>query len=147
MDRHELTKLLESYRVGTTSLDEVLNRLSHGSVAELGYAHVDLARSLRCGFPEVILCLGKTPEWIEGVMRRLSEAGQDCLATRVSPDQAEYLRPRFPGAEYNAIARTLWLARQNRPAPAGNVLVITAGTSDLPVAEEARVTASALGCE
>jgi hypothetical protein len=147
MDRQELTQLLESYRAGATSLDAVLNRLSHGPVAELGYAHVDLARSVRCGFPEVILSLGKAPEWIAGVMRRLADAGQDCLATRVSPEQAAHVLEQFPAAEYNATARTVWLARQDRPPPAGKVLVITAGTSDLPVAQEARVTASALGCE
>jgi len=147
MDRQELSSLLESFRAGKTSLDEVLHRLSHGPVAELGFANVDLARSVRCGFPEVIFCQGKLPEWVEGVIRRIIDAGQDCLATRVSPELAEILRPKFPDAEHNATARTLWLARKDRPAPIGKLLVITAGTSDLPVAEEARVTATALGCE
>jgi len=147
MNRHELTVLLESYRAGRTTLDAVLHQLSHGPVAELGFAHVDLARPIRCGFPEVIFCQGKSSEWIEGVMTRLRAAGQDCLATRVSPEQAAYLCPRFAGVEYNATARTLWLPRPNRPAPVGKLLVITAGTSDLPVAEEACVTATAIGCE
>ncbi len=147
MLRDELKSLLESFRGGAVPLDEVLHRLSHGSVAELGYAHVDLARSVRCGFPEVIYCQGKSAEQIEGVMRRLVDAGQDCLATRVPPEQAEYLRGRFPAAEHNPTARTLWLPRKDRPAPTGRLLIITAGTSDLPVAEEARVTATAIGCE
>ncbi len=147
MDRHELGKLLETFRSGETSLDEVIHRLSLGSVAELGFAHVDLARSVRCGFPEVIFCQGKKAEWVEGVMRRIIEAGQDCLATRLSIEQAEFLRARFPAAEYNSVARTLWQARVDRPAPVGKLLIITAGTSDLPVAEEARVTATAIGCE
>lgn len=147
MNRQELANLLESFRAGKSSLDEVLHRLSHGPVAELGFAHVDLARSVRCGFPEVIFCQGKAPEWVEGVMRRLTDAGQDCLATRLTPELAEFLRPKFPAAEYNATARTLWLAREDRPEPIGRLLVITAGTSDLPVAEEACVTATALGCE
>jgi NCAIR mutase (PurE)-related protein len=146
MDRRELTTLLESLRDGRVEIEDVLHRLSYGPVAEIGFAHVDLARSLRCGFPEVIFCQGKTPEWVEGVMRRIIEAGQDCLATRVSPELAEYLRPKFPSAEYHAIARTVWHARRDRPAPVGRLLIITAGTSDLPVAEEARVTATALGC-
>jgi hypothetical protein len=147
MDSHEIRSLLESYRDGATGLEEVVRRLSHGPVAELGYAHVDLARSLRCGFPEVIFCQGKAVEWIEGVMQRLTAAGQDCLATRVSPEQAVHLRRKFPAVDYNPVARTLWISRQDRPAPVGNLLIITAGTSDLPVAEEARVTAIALGCE
>src|SRR5919201_213120 len=99
MDRHELTTLLESFRAGETSLDELLNRLSHGPVAELGFAHVDLARSVRCGFPEVIFCQGKTPEWVEGVMRRIAEAKQDCLGTRVSPEQAAHLAKCLPQAD------------------------------------------------
>ncbi len=147
MQRHELANLLESFRAGATSLDAVLTRLSHGPVADLGYAKLDLNRSVRCGFPEVIFCSGKTAEWVEGLMRRLIEAGQDCLATRVSVDQAAYLRAKFSAADYNPMARTIWLARSDRPAPIGRLLIITAGTADLPVAEEARVTATALGCE
>ena len=65
MDRHELRNLLESLRAGTTTIDEVIDRIGHGPVAELGYAHVDLARSQRCGFPEVIFGQGKAVEWIE----------------------------------------------------------------------------------
>ena len=147
MDRDEIKSLLESFRAGERSMAEVLDRLSHGPVAELGFAHVDLARSARCGFPEVIFCQGKTAEWVEGVMHRLAEAGQDCLATRVAPELAEQIRVTFPAAEHNATARTIWLPRRDRPAAVGRLLVITAGTSDLPVAEEARVTATAIGCE
>ena len=65
-------------------------------MADLGFAHVDLHRRQRCGFPEVIFCEGKTPEWVEGVVRQLAEAGQDCLATRVSAEQAEHLARHFP---------------------------------------------------
>jgi hypothetical protein len=147
MDRDELATLLESFRAGAVTLNEVLNRLSHGPVAKLGFAHVDLARSVRCGFPEVIFCQGKTAAWVDGVMRRLADAGQDCLATRVVPELAEQICARFPAAAHNATARTIWLPRPNRPPPVGKLLVITAGTSDLPVAEEARVTATAIGCE
>jgi NCAIR mutase (PurE)-related protein len=151
MDRHELRELLESFRGGARSLDEtvgtLLDGLGHGPVAELGFAHVDLNRPLRCGFPEVVFCQGKTLEAIEAVMQRLADAGHECLATRVSPEQAGALVRRFPSAEHNPLARTLWIARQNRPAAVGRLLIITAGTSDLPVAEEARVTATVLGCE
>src|SRR5262245_620287 len=116
-------------------------------VADLGFAQVDLHRKSRCGFPEVIFSQGKTPEWIEGVVRQLVAAGQDCLATRVSPEQAAHLAARFPHAEQDAVARTFWLpASAEERTLTGLVVVLTAGTSDLPVAREAVVTAKALGC-
>jgi NCAIR mutase (PurE)-related protein len=94
----------------------------------------------------VIFCIGKTVEWVEGVMNRIIAAGQDCLATRVTPEMAQVLEAKFPTAEYHPVARTIWVARPQRLSPLGRVLIITAGTSDLPVAEEARVTSEALGC-
>ena len=116
--------------------------------ADLGYARVDLDRRRRCGFPEVIFCEGKTPEWVEGVARSLVSAGQDCLGTRVSDAQAEHLLACFPHAEQDRLARTFWIpAPGNRSEPRGKVLVLTAGTADLPVAREALVTARVLGCD
>jgi NCAIR mutase (PurE)-related protein len=116
-------------------------------VADLGYANVDLHRQRRCGFPEVIFCEGKTPEWVEGVVRQLMQAGQDCLATRVSQQQSEHLAKHFPDAKQDRLARTFWLPINPRQPPSGKVIVITAGTSDLPVAQEAVVTATAVGCD
>ncbi len=128
------------------SVPEALTQLEAAPLADLGYAHVDLQRASRCGFPEVIFCPGKTPAWIEGVVRKLIEAKQDCLATRVSDEQAEALGRAFPEAVQDRIARTFWLPAKP-PGPAmGRVVVITAGTSDLPVAREAVVTAQVLGC-
>ena len=149
MDRTDLRSVLEEVRAGRLSVDLALQHLQAPAVADLGYAHVDLHRRQRCGFPEVIFCEGKTSEWVEGVVRKLAEAGQDCLATRVSPAQAEHLARLFPQAEQDRVARTFWLPAPGgeRPAPAGRVFVLTAGTSDLPVAQEAVVTARALGCE
>src|SRR5262249_36483884 len=96
-----------------------------------------------------IFCEGKTPEWVEGVVRKLAEAGQDCLATRVSAEQADYLARQFPPAAQDRVGRTFWLpaSRGNPPAPGGQGFVRTARTSDLPVAQEAVVTARALGCD
>src|SRR6266852_8697803 len=95
----DLRQLLEQIRTGHLSVDAALDKLNSGAVADLGYAHVDLQRRARCGFPEVIFCEGKTCEWVEGVVRKLVEAGQDCLATRVSVEQAEHLGRLFPQAE------------------------------------------------
>jgi NCAIR mutase (PurE)-related protein len=118
-------------------------------LAALGYAHVDLQRRARCGFPEVIFCEGKTLDWIEGVVRQLIAADQDCLATRLDTEQAEQLARLFPQANIDRVARTFWLpARATvERKPVGKVFVLTAGTSDLPVAREAAVTATALGAE
>ena len=149
MNPDELRSLFEQVRQGRLSVEAALKEAQSAVVADLGYAQVDLHRRQRCGFPEVIFCEGKTPEWIEGVVRRLVEAGQDCLATRISADQAAHLGSRFPQAEQDRLARTFWLPTADRAAQraVGRVVVLTAGTSDLPVAQEAVVTAKALGCD
>jgi NCAIR mutase (PurE)-related protein len=147
MDPTNVREILEQVQAGRLSIDAGLARLHSPPVADLGYAHVDLHRRERCGFPEVIFCEGKSSDWIEGVVRKLAAAGQDCLATRVNPEQAEHLQRTFPQAQQDRVARTFWLpAVQSRPT-CGRVVVITAGTSDLPVAQEAVVTARALGAD
>jgi NCAIR mutase (PurE)-related protein len=146
MDPTTLRQLLEQVQSGQLAVDEALQRIGGAGVADLGFAHVDLHRRERCGFPEVIFCEGKTSEWVDGVVCKLAEAGQDCLATRVSAEQAAYLAQRFPQAEQDRVGRTFWLPAGPAAAPAGRVLIITAGTSDLPVAHEAVNTARAMGC-
>ena len=129
-------------------MDDILSRLDGSPVADLGFAQVDLHRRQRCGFPEVIFCEGKTPEWVEGVARQLAGAGQDCLATRVNVEQSAHLTRQFPAAQQDRVARTFWLPAGTTERPkVGRVAVLTAGTSDLPVAQEAAVTARALGCD
>ena len=145
MEPVDLRELLEQHKAGKLPTDEA-ERLLKPAVADLGFAHVDLQRRQRCGFPEVIFCQGKTNGWIEGVVRQLIAAKQHCLATRVSDEQADYLASKFPAAEQDRIARTFWLPAGPPEAPLGRVMIITAGTSDLPVAREALVTAQALGC-
>ncbi len=121
--------------------------MKDGVEADLGYAHVDLHRKERCGFPEVIFCEGKTKEWVEGVVRQLADSGQHCLATRLNEEQAAYLGKAFPQAEVDRVGRTFWLPAGPLAKAQGRVVIITAGTSDLPVAQEALVTARALGTE
>jgi NCAIR mutase (PurE)-related protein len=153
MTADELRPLLEQLRAGQVAVDEVVKRLDGQAVADLGYAQVDLHRRQRCGFPEVIFCEGKTPEWVEGVVRQLAAAGQDCLATRVNAEQSAHLGRVFLQAQQDRVARTFWLpATTGEPgvsahAATGHVVILAAGTSDLPVAQEAVVTARALGCE
>ncbi len=156
MNSTDLRTLLEQVRSGAVGIDTALHQLDGPAVADLGYANVDLHRQQRCGFPEVIFCEGKSGEWVEGVVRQLHDAGQSCLATRVSDAQAEHLKRCFPEAEQDRLGRTFWLpaeasaSGQHKQAPAtrrGCVAIVTAGTSDLPVAHEAVTTARAMGCD
>ena len=148
MEPSQLRILLEQLQAGQIGAEAVLERLQSTPVADLGYANVDLHRRDRCGFPEVIFCEGKSCEWVEGVVRQLAAAGQDCLATRVSAELADHLGRQFPQAQQDRLGRTFWLPADPTPKPpTGRVVVITAGTSDLPVAHEAVVTARALGAE
>jgi pyridinium-3,5-biscarboxylic acid mononucleotide synthase len=124
------------------SLDE-LSRL----VERLPFASIDHLRPLTQGHQEVILCLGKTPPQVVGIAERLAERNGRFLATRADDAHRDALQTRFPRAESNELGRTVYLAPDPEPAPTGRgtILVVTAGTSDLPVAEEAAVTARALG--
>jgi len=144
MEPGDLRELLEQVRAGNLGVDAALAKLGPAAVVDLGFAQVDLHRRERCGFPEVIFCEGKTAAWVEEVVRKLREAGQDCLATRVNAEQAEVLARHFPEAWQDRLARTFWHPMAT-PTPQGHVVVITAGTSDLPVAREALVTAQAVG--
>jgi NCAIR mutase (PurE)-related protein len=148
MTADDLRKLLEHVQSGQLDVDAALERLRESPVADLGFAQVDLHRRQRCGFPEVIYCEGKTPQWVEGVVCQLVDANQDCLATRVNAEQSAHLAQLFPRAEQDRVARTFWLpVLSTTRTPSGRVVVLTAGTSDLPVAQEAVVTARALGCD
>jgi hypothetical protein len=116
-------------------------------IERLPFASIDHLRPVTQGHQEVILCQGKTPEQVVAIAERLEAAGGSFLATRSEPAHRAALAPRFPRAELNELGRTVYLAPDPVPAPTGRgtVLVVTAGTSDLPVAEEAAVTARALG--
>ncbi|GIW80186.1 MAG: 1-(5-phosphoribosyl)-5-amino-4-imidazole-carboxylate carboxylase [Gemmatales bacterium] len=145
MAQDQIRELLEQVRAGQLDIDAALKKLQWPGVAEIDFATVDLHRRQRCGFPEIIFCEGKTSEWVAGVVRELVAAGQDCLATRVSEEQSAYLAKVFPQAEQDRLARTFWLPASSERETVGKVSIITAGTSDLPVAQEAYVTARVLG--
>ena len=141
----DLRELLTQVASGELAIEQAHARLVPLS-AELGYAEIDLDRRARCGFPEVVLAEGKTAEWTAGALARLIAADQPAFATRVPTAQLPLLRERFPDAELDELARTLFVpSRDWKPADRGDVLVVTAGTSDLPVAQEALVTARVMG--
>lgn len=115
--------------------------------ADLGFAKIDLARQFRCGFPEVIFGPGKEPDALVRIVQELHAAGQDCLVTRLDDVQAQVLKGKFPRGEFEPSARTFyWRHPQSKLRQGGFVLVVTAGTADMPVAQEAVVTARAFGC-
>jgi NCAIR mutase (PurE)-related protein len=131
---------------GDVDVAHALTRLSLPDLETLPFATIDHHRALRQGYPEVIFGSGKTPEQIVAIAERLADHGDGFLATRVEPAAQLALRSRFPDVDINELGRTAYqLPRTPPPAGRGTILIITAGTSDLPVAEEAAVTARALG--
>jgi NCAIR mutase (PurE)-related protein len=139
-------ELLERVRSGALRPEAAVVELEKLPFEDLGYARVDHHRALRQGLPEVILGQGKTPEQIAGIAERLLAAGQNVLVTRLAPDAAAQVLSSVPVLEYNATARTALALRNPVPVlPGPPVAVVTAGTSDLPVAEEALETLRAAG--
>jgi len=154
MNTHEIEKLAQQLLAGKLSPAEFAGRFHPPGIADVGEAQVDTDRRRRCGFPEVVYAQGKTVAAIEKIFTALIASGADVLATRVSPEQAAELGPKFPAGCYNPVGRTfrIPLAVEKtpaaaKPAAAGRVTIVTAGTSDLPVAEEARETAVWTGAE
>jgi NCAIR mutase (PurE)-related protein len=143
----DIRQVLADVARGALSTDAALERLRRFPVEDLSFAQVDHLRPLTQGFPEVVLAQGKTPEQVVGICRSLADANGSFLVTRTDVATRAALHERFPTAEVNTLGRTVYLSPVPPRAPTGRgtVLVVTAGTSDLPVAEEAAVSACALG--
>ena len=147
MNRKELKTLFEQVRAGEVSADEAVQRLRHMPFEDLGFAKVDHHRALRAGMPEVIFGPGKAPQHLTEIFQRLAERGNNVLATRVIDEQVRAVRKRLRKAEHNPVARTLVLRQTSEKAGKGTIGIVCAGTSDVPVAEEAAVTAELMGNE
>lgn len=148
MTPESLRRLLDEVAAGRLAADDALAQLKRLPFESMEEATVDHHRELRCGFPEVIFAAGKTPDQVVSIARRILERGQTLLATRVEPGLAERLRAELGPLDHNALARTVSrpAARAAGEAPSGGrVGIVAAGTADLPVAEEAAVTAGLLG--
>jgi hypothetical protein len=142
----QLTDLLEGVRAGRVSVGDALERLKSLPFEDLGFARIDHHRSLRTGSPEVIFGDGKTAEQIAGIATRMIAQGHNVLVTRVGEDRAAAVAAALPQAQHHPDARALTVTvTPVTPSGRGTILVISAGTSDLPVAEEAVVTAAFLG--
>ncbi len=144
MDERTLTRLLSRVKKGAVSVPQAVEALKDLPFAELGFATVDTHRALRLGFPEVILGQWKTTEQCAGIIAVLAARKQSVLVTRLQPEKARALHRQFPRGTWHEQARIFCLQAARKPR-AGKVAVICAGTSDLPVAEEAAVTAEAFG--
>jgi NCAIR mutase (PurE)-related protein len=144
-----LSELLAAVAAGDVTPEAALERLSAFPVEDLTFAQVDHLRPLAQGFPEVVFCEGKRPDQIVGICESLERASGMFLATRADAGVQQELCMRFPRASANDLARTVYLEPDPVPPPSGRgtILVVTAGTSDLPVAEEAAVSARAMGNE
>ena len=137
--------ILEKYKNGEIGLEEALEQFPDKGIEEMGFATIDTDRQRRTGLPEVIYASGKTVEQVQQIAERMFQKGIDILATRVTSDMADAVKKIIPGAEYNEIARTVTYRKTNHQDSKGYIAVVAAGTSDLPVAEEAAVTARFLG--
>ncbi len=147
MNQEQIRELFEKVRAGEISPDAATERLKHLPFEDIDFAKVDHHRALRHGMPEVIFGQGKTPDQILAIAERLAAHGQSVLATRVSPEGAAAVIAKMPEAVYHPLSRVLIVRREVTMLGKGKILVMCAGTADLPVAEEARLVAETMGNE
>jgi pyridinium-3,5-biscarboxylic acid mononucleotide synthase len=145
MDQQNLRDLLLRFKAGETGLDEAVEKLKHLPYESLGFAHVDHHRAIRQGFPEVIFGRGKTPEQVGAIAGRLLERAANLLVTRTDRGAFERVAALAPEATFHEASGLISVIRDRTEQGRGVIAVVTAGTSDIPVAEEAAVTAEAMG--
>lgn len=147
MNVQNLRKLLAGVRDGKVSPDDAVARLRHMPFEDLGYAKVDHHRALRNGMPEVIFGQGKSADQVAGIFERLAREKTNVLTTRATQEQYAAVLEKVPKAEYRDLARAIVLRQEKKKYGKGRIVVVSAGTSDIPVAEEAVVTAEMMGNE
>lgn len=147
MNIKQLEQILAGVKDGKLTVEEAVQRLRHLPFEDVGFAKIDHHRTLRCGFPEVIYCPGKTAEQVAGIFEKLAATGQNIIATRADEQLYNNVKPlvTLKGLRYEQAARMIVLEQKPTESPVGSIVIITAGTADMPVAEEARVTAHMLG--
>ena len=142
-----LTDIFEKYKQGELDLPEALQMVSNHGIDEMGFATIDTDRLHRTGLPEMIYAAGKTTDQVRQIAERMYQNGTDVLASRVTPEMSKAIKEVIPLAEYNELARTVSYRHQNIQNTKGYIAIVAAGTSDMPVAEEAAETARFLGNE
>ena len=147
MNQDQLRSLLEQVRTGAVDTDAAIERLRHMPFEDLGFAKVDHHRALRHGIPEVVFGLGKTPEQVSAIVAALVTRSQNVLVTRATPETAQRILAEVPDAEHFPASGAIRIWRDRTTQGKGKIAIACAGTSDLPVAEEAQVTAEVMGNE
>jgi NCAIR mutase (PurE)-related protein len=147
MEAEQLRELLEQVKAGDASVEEAIEKLRHMPFEDLGFAHIDHHRQIRRGFPEVIYCPGKTTEQVVKIFENLAEKGNNVLATRAERHVFEALAAskKFPKVRYDESARAIVLEQKELEPSKSVIPILTAGTADIPVAAEAKVTAEIMG--
>lgn len=145
MTKREIENLLHDVRSGKTGVEEALEILQNFPYTDLGYAKIDHHREMRTGYPEIVYCAGKTAEQVAGIFKVMITRENNVIGTRADEKAFELVKSVVPEAEYNPVARIISVQKKKLPSAQGKIAVITAGTSDMPVAEDAAVTAELLG--
>lgn len=145
MNAESIRKLFEQVRAGELSPDDAVEQLRHLPFEDLGFAKVDHHRTLRAGMPEVIFSQGKTPAQVARIFKQLAQHGKNVLATRATEAQFQAVKKAVRGAKFEDVARAIVLRRDRVCYGKGLITVVSAGTSDIPVAEEAVITAELMG--
>jgi NCAIR mutase (PurE)-related protein len=145
MNPDELKKLLKKVKGGKLNIEQALDQLKNFSYKDLGHTKIDTHRELRTGYPEVIFCSGKTVEQVSDIIKHMLSRNNNILATRANDEIFDAMRHFYPDAQFNALARTITIKRKDLKPPATTITVVSAGTSDIPVAEEAAITAEFFG--
>ncbi len=140
-----MKKILQDYKNGKISLSEVLDKLKNLPYEDLGFAKIDNHRLLRKGFPETVFCPGKTIDQIIKIVETMSNKNHNILLTKAEKKVFKAVKKKFADSEYNEVAKMIIIRKEKKKPSKGNILIITAGTSDIPIAEEAFVTAELMG--
>lgn len=145
MNVKEVEKLLKNVKNGETSIEEALEVLKNFPYTDLGFARIDHHREMRTGYPEIIYCAGKSVEQVKEIFRVMSERENNVIGTRANQEMFEAVKSVLSDAVYYSVARIISVQKIKQPTPKSLIAIITAGTSDMPVAEEAAITAELLG--
>lgn len=145
MNVKEVEKLLNDVKSGETSVDKAMEVLKNFPYTDLGFARIDHHREMRTGYPEIIYCAGKSVEQVKEIVRVMSERENNVIGTRANQEMFDAVKSIIPSAVYYPMARIISVQKKKPETPESSIAVITAGTSDMPVAEEAAITAELLG--
>jgi len=145
MNIKEIENLLNNVKAGGTTVEEALDVLKNFPYTDLGFAKIDTHREMRTGYPEIIYCAGKTDEQVKEIVRVMAERENNVIGTRASQEMFDAVKSIIPDAVYYPVARIISVQKKKPASPETQIAVITAGTSDMPVAEEAAITAELLG--